>query len=108
MRGVRKLSGVSKSLFPEPQQKETTEEAASLYDQKVSLLCARFVWYAQNSNKTKLTTQNILIALEKEFFISGRTISDIIQSQEQHCTAIRNNPATLTNFKRQYPGFTWS
>lgn len=103
MRGKHTLKKVSHLINPEqmplfPQPAET-----SLYEEKVKLIIARYYYF----NTQNMRSEDILLKLQAEFFISTARIADIISERIPEIQALRKDAPKKDFFKIKWAHLVW-
>jgi len=76
-----------------------------LNDRRNELLLYRYFWYGAY---TKLRFEIVMTRLEDEFYISPRTIMNILSASSEQLRSIRNHPPTPEALKKKYPHLNWT
>jgi hypothetical protein len=103
-KGLRKLKSITKDVHPaHPALFEPVIEA-TLNQERNKLLIARYVYYI--TCKPRNFTE-ILQLLQKDFFISGPRICDIIEEHTHEVKTLREQNHQVPYFQKLWPNFAW-
>ena len=104
--GKNKLASFTRSLFPDTVPVPPTEDK-NLYEDKINAICARYLYYIMQPRDKRLTYDEVLKILEKEFWISTRRIADIIVNNEDIVQTLRKEEKPKSHFKTQWSHLVW-
>ena len=107
MTGKRRLQNLSKIFNPDDAAEGIHHSDAGhiLKNMRDELLCARY-YYHQNLTGKKLTNE-ILAILEREFFISPKSITLILTRSTEALKKLRKEAPTVATFRKKYPTWVW-
>jgi hypothetical protein len=108
MRGIRRISQLSQSVTPDAQATLFPQPEPSLYQEKVELIIARYVYYLTHGDGgILLKTEQVLTKLSKEFFISTGRISDILVEHADTIAKQRKEPRKIPWYKSKWTHLVW-
>ncbi|HTK22398.1 MAG TPA: hypothetical protein VL442_22930 [Mucilaginibacter sp.] len=74
-------------------------------DKRDDALAARFYYY---HHIKRMRYDDILLRLEKEFFITPGVITQRLQVRADFMKALSNNNTDANKLRREYPQFSWN
>ncbi len=103
MTGKKTLQSISQAIFQEQPVAPAAKPDTTLYEEKVKLLRLRYHHHLTGGK----TYDQILIALESEFFISSKRITDIIKASIPELQALRQEPPKRSWLQQNFSHLIW-
>lgn len=104
-RGFHLFSSLfDEDILPAVEPRQRKGRSDEMNERRNELLLARYYWYGEFTEKRYPT---IMKNLSSEFFLTERTIADIIQIEFGVLKNLRTMKPPETYFKRQWPHLVW-